>query len=289
MNAGFGVRTIRVAIATSIAMLGVIGIANGAFKTKQATEDIATGESGSATATCKKGTRAVSGGFDAPGFTPDGFSGSFVQTFASQRSSKREWTSTAGNFILAEDGTLVDYAYCTDELPKLKAVSETITLDSAEVDSVEARCPKGGEAVSGGFAAPGEPFDNAFPFASRRAGKRRWVVTGYGAGAGSELTAYAYCAKDKLGLRRKLASSSTTEDEVNVSDVARCKKGQRVVSGGFASSIDTTKEAQNLFVEPFQSLREGKRGWRAGTANYTDGPTVEWDVYAYCLKKEKKR
>jgi hypothetical protein len=41
-------------------------------------------------------------------------------------------------------------------------------------------------------------------------------------------------------------------------------------------------------VTLLQSRRARKRGWKAAAANYTGGGTiVSWDVYAYCLKKDK--
>jgi hypothetical protein len=271
-----------------LAVAATAGIAGGALKTKQAEVSVAPSETESATATCKKGTRAVSGGFNAPGFDSNGANDTYVQTFGSLRSAKRAWTSTANNFYLEEDaGTLVDYAYCSDDLPRLKARSKSATIPDGEVQSLTARCPRGGEAVSGGFDAEisGDIFDGAFPVESRRAGRRSWIVTAQAFGFPAELTAYAYCAKHKLGLKSKVETQTTSEASTNLSGEVRCGKHQKVISGGFSGSFDV--EAGGTLVEPFESQRAGRRVWRASTAAYASGEPVRWDVYAYCLEKEK--
>ena len=237
---------------------------------------------GSATANCNKGTRAVSGGFDAPGFAADPPDGSYVEAFATLRSTRRRWTSTAGNFLSAADrGTLLDFAYCSDKLPRLRTKSSSsTTVPNGGLESLTVRCPKGGEAVSGGFKAPGSGFNQVAVFESRRLGKRKWVVTGSGTSTSeSRLKAFAYCAKHKLGLTEKVATTSSAQDSVILAQKARCKEGEVAVSGGFASTLD-----EDVYVQVFRSRRAGKRGWKAAAGSYPSGGTLtEWDVYAYCL------
>jgi hypothetical protein len=273
----------------SAAMLATgISIATGALKTKKTEVSVAPGTTESATAKCKQGTRAVSGGFDAPALTDDSSHGSYVQTFASLRSAKRKWTSTATNyFSVPESGTLTGFAYCSDELPKLKTKSTSTTIPNNETRSVSARCPKGGEAVSGGFDAEidASNFNGTFPLESRRAGKRKWKVTAYSFSPpdGADITVYAYCAKHAVGLKKQSVTTSTASQEENIAGKARCKKGQEPISGGFGAPEDGNSGA---YVEPFESRRAGKRGWKAATGAYADpGSTVDWSVYAYCMKK----
>jgi hypothetical protein len=271
-------------IATS-ATAATASIAAGALKEKSASVQLDAADTGSATAKCKKGTRAVSGGFDDPTFNAEApASGSYGQTFTSQRTSKREWTSVVSNG-LAEATDAFTYAYCSDELPRLKAVSATTTIPESEVDSVTARCPRGGEAVSGGFAAEQlNPFDGVYPLASHRAGKRKWVASGYSSPISepeADLTVYAYCAKKKLGLKTRSESASREDASENLSLEARCKKRERVVSGGFAGPL----EVFTGFVDPFESRRTSRRAWTASTAAYGD---LDFEAFAYCLKKEKK-
>jgi hypothetical protein len=264
-----------------------ISVATGALKTKKTEVSVAPGTTESATAKCKQGARAVSGGFDAPALTDDSSHGSYVQTFASRRSAKREWTSTATNyFSVPESGTLTGFAYCSDELPKLKTKSRSTTIPNNETQSVTARCPKGGEAVSGGFDADSDAsnFNGTFPLESRRVGKRKWKVTAasFSPPDGADITVSAYCAKHAVGLKKKSATTSTSSQEENIAAKARCKKGQQAISGGFGAPEDGNTGA---YVEPFESRRAGKRGWKAATGAYADsGSTVDWSVYAYCLK-----
>jgi hypothetical protein len=271
-------------LVTSLAIVTTVGVAGGALKTKRAEISIDPGETKSVTAKCKPRTQAVSGGFDSPDFEID-FDGSIVQPSGSFPTAKRKWTSTGDGYVGSTlPGTFISYAYCSDELPKLKAKSESTTIATDEFGSVTVRCPKGGEAVSGGFQAPGSSSNQVQPVESRRKGKRTWVVTGIGTGSDEQLIAYAYCAKDKLGLKPKVASASTDQDEVALSAKARCKKGQEAISGGFGTRGDLNE----VYTQPLQARRAGKRGWRAVAANYSgDDDPVTWDVYAYCMKRDK--
>jgi hypothetical protein len=269
-------------IAVALTVLGVTAIAGAALETKRAEKRLDPGEKGSASAKCSKGTRAVSGGFDAPGFTADPPDGSYVEAFATLRSTKRKWSSTAGNFFNAADpGTLLDFAYCSHKLPRLRArSSSSTTVPNGGLESLTVRCPRGGEAVWGGFKAPGSGFNQVAVFESRRLGKRRWRVTGQGTSLSeSRLKAFAYCAKHKLGLTEKVATTRSAQDTVILARKARCKKGEVAVSGGFASTLD-----EDVYVQVFRSRRAGKRGWKAAAGSYpSSGTLTEWDVYAYCL------
>jgi hypothetical protein len=278
-------RAIVISLIAGVAIVATAGIAGGALKTKQAQVSIAAGETKSATAKCKQGTRAVSGGFDSPDFDI-AFVDSIVSPNGSFRSSKREWTSTGTDYPGAnEPGTLISYAYCSDELPKLKTKSEQTTIPNGAFGSLTVRCPKGGEAVSGGFEAPGSGANQVQQLESRRKGKRKWVVTGTGTGSDDQLIGFAYCAKHKLGLKTKVASASTDQDSVPLSEKARCKKGQQAVSGGFGTEVDVLEGG---YTQPLQSRRAGKRGWQAVAANYSGDLPVTWNVYVYCLEKDPK-
>jgi hypothetical protein len=288
------VRTIRrrrgllsLLIAVPIALLGMTAIA-GALTTKRAEVSVAPGDTDSASAKCKKGTRAVSGGFDDPSYS---VIEAGLLPVSSKRSARRVWRSSGTNHPGATAAaTLVDFAYCSDALPKLKTKSAaSTTVPNGGLKSLAARCPKGGEAISGGFKAPGEGANQVQVFESRRVGKRTWRVKGSGtSGSESRLNAFAYCAKDELGLRAKVASTSTTQDSVKLSEKARCKKGQQAVSGGFGTKVDRNAGGHpEQYLEPFRSRRVHKRVWKAAAGAFTSGPTVTWDVYVYCMEKDK--
>jgi hypothetical protein len=258
------------------------GIASGALKTSSASISLGLAEQGAATAECERGTRAIAGGFDAPGFAVDS-GGAQVLTLAHARSAKREWTAGANNFGEGS-GDLVSHAYCTDSAPKLKAKSKTVGVPPESAGSATARCRKRGEAISGGFAT--ENFEDVFPFESRRLGKRKWKVSGYNDDSDEtiDLTAFAYCAKRKLGLRKK--SDQTTFDQDSpflISAEASCKPSQRAVSGGFAGVRN-----DQVFTLPYRSMRTDSRSW--GSAAFKDTSaivTATFKTFVYCLGKKE--
>ncbi len=277
-----------VLVAAGIAAAAMAGIAGGALKVKSAETSIASNGFGSVTAKCKQGTRAVSGGFDAPdtGAVQTGPRG---QAYVSTRSGRRGWLAAAENSgdVVAADW--IGFVYCSDSLPKLKAKSKTTSIGLDESDSVSARCPKGGEAVSGGFITQEEDEDtDPFPFESRRVGKRKWQVSAINfRPEPAEFTAIAYCAKEKLGLKTRSATSTVTENGEVVSAEARCKKGTKALSGGF-SGLFAYPVGDFLETYPFQSMRSGGRRWSAAAAGYASGgQSVDWTAFAYCLDKDE--
>jgi hypothetical protein len=275
-----------------------IGVATGAkLKTKSASTPITTDqEFGSAKAKCKRGSEAVSGGFEGSGF--DQGVTSQLLPIDSARAGKRQWTS-AGAFYYAAgatSGELTSYAYCDKSKPRLQTKSATTTLAPSgtpdAVGSATARCKRGTEAVSGGFDGPG--FDSnysgpvIFPLESRRDGRRKWTVSGFNdGGQPGDLIAYAYCDKSEPGLTAK--SERATVDTFPATNLAtaRCKKKSKVVSGGFDSpDYDPSGTEEETF--PFVSRRSGKRGWSAGGFNVSTSRTLDIVAYAYCEKKKAK-
>jgi hypothetical protein len=275
------------ATALLIVIGGSVGLATGALKTKRAETSVGEDLFESATATCKKGTRVVSGGFDAPGSEAAGDTPRNL-AFLSERTGKRGWTAGARN-VETEAGDWIVFAHCSDSLPKLKAKTATVTVPGDEAETATAKCPKGGEAVSGGFVAQDEATDDdPFPYESRRVGKRKWEV-----GARNfrpdpvQLTAIAYCAKKKLGLKAASTTVTHTVTDENVEGEARCKKKTKVVSGGFDGELTANFERETY---PFQSMRTGGRTWSAAAYGYLDGdPAVDWEVFAYCIDKKELR
>jgi hypothetical protein len=270
---------------SALAMLAVAAGAGGALKTKKTTIQFsAMSDADFATAECKRGFTAISGGFDGPAFRAEG-DGPYQIPIESRRQSKRAWTSTAYNDGTA--GEFVVFVNCSDELRKLKTRSSSETIAGGDaVGRATARCPRRAEAVSGGFDAGVDDTDGdalVFVFESRRRGKRAWSVSGQNnANEPLDLTAFAYCAKRKLGLKTRSSEVTTDVDSSEPSATARCKRGQMAISGGFEANPE-------VFAQPFESRRSGKRGWVASMGAY---PSDEFDAtlttFAYCLKKEKK-
>jgi hypothetical protein len=273
----------------AVAAVVTAGIAGAVVKVKKTTITLAAdGDQQFVTAKCKKGLRAVSGGFEAPGFVTEGGGNVPYQIIlTSQRESKRKWTESAVDD--AGGGDFVNFVKCSNELPKLKTKSATVTVPDGEVGTATAHCPKNGEAVSGGFvpaidSAPQADF--IFITESRRAGKRDWQVTGYNNHNDPlELTTFAYCAKHKVGLKTKSATDETTTDEADIVAKAKCKKGQRAVSGGFSASLVVENPPTvDVFTQPFESRPAGRRAWKGAGGAYPDpGLTAAWTTFAYCL------
>jgi hypothetical protein len=255
-----------------------IGVANGAknLKTKSQTVEVDPGENGSATAKCRQGTKAVSGGFEAEfdAFAP------FLLIEESRRTGGREWTSTAfGNS--GSSGDLTSFAYCRDQ--KLKTRSATTEVDPGDLDSVTARCRQGEKAFSGGFAAeeisppttPGFYLTESF-----KQGKREWTVAAINIGnEPGDLSAYVHCRKGK-GVKTKRAEETLSPAEFDSAE-ARCSRKQRVVSGGFDLDVDWTTTG----AWAMESQKVGKRGWEVA-AQDAGGVAHDLIAYAYCEKKK---
>jgi hypothetical protein len=283
-------RVLAAATAVGLATTLTVGVAMGApkTKTKRAETTLSQHEIGSATATCKKRTQAVAGGFDAPGFDATFFTGPSIEPIASTRDSKRRWTATSINYL--GEGELVTFAYCRSDLPKLRVRSAVAAVPNGGRGSTRATCRRGEEAVSGGFSVATidvpTTIPSVIPSASSRSGKRGWVVEGLGVGPDAAMTAYAYCAPETLRLKTKSASvSSPPEDDgALVSTRAKCRRGQEAISGGLAVDFKADTDA----AEPVESHRAGRRGWVATVLNNANDEGIDLHVFAYCLKKGKK-
>jgi hypothetical protein len=157
------------------------------LKVKQATEPLAENFiTQSVTAKCKQGQEAVSGGFEAP-FTE-------MSVVGSKRSGKRTWEA---QFIGPAGVEVTAIAYCDKDEPRLKTKQASTNLAEDETGSATAKCKRKQELRSGGFEAEfSEAAGNTgLANGSRRDGKRRWEVTGFGLEGSPEFTAYAYCDK----------------------------------------------------------------------------------------------
>jgi hypothetical protein len=258
-----------------------IGVATGAkLKTQSETVAVDAGEHGSATAECKRGTKAVSGGFEAE---YRGAGGPLFFLDQSSRTGAGRWTSEAFHGGLAT-GDLTSLAYCRDEKVKSRASTESVAAD--ETETVSAKCKRDTKAVSGGFdaeeydlTAPESPFFSVT--ASRKVGPRTWEVRALNDGGGAgDLTAQVNCREGK-GLRTQQVTEEVAEPGVtfDVFDLeATCKRKRRVVSGGFAGP-DASSGGE--LIRPFASMKVGRRGW------HLDGfGAGEVTVYAYCEKKK---
>jgi hypothetical protein len=282
MRGMFGARSRATWALVALATLALGVIASGALagkklKTKSETVEADAGERGFASGFCSPATAAVSGGFEADPVV-FGEPTPFYFIDGSLRSGGRSWISEGANIgaIGGAPGTLTSYAYCREERIKSKRVTVSVAPDQAQ--TVSAKCKRGTKAVSGGFDADDIGFGSSGPFlritTSRKSGGRTWEVRAANAGDETgELTAQVNCREGK-GLKTRQRSAEL-DNEVFELD-AKCKRKQRVVSGGFAGPDLVGPEG----LIPFASMKVGKRGWHlAGLV------TGEVTVYAYCEKK----
>jgi hypothetical protein len=273
-------------IASAVAAVAMVSVASGALKTKSASTTVGDdNDAGSATAKCKRGSEAVSGGFDNPNFDPD-FSiitpGAAIFNIKSEREGRRKWSATGQN-AGTDPGELVAYAYCDKKEPGLKRKSATVTIDGNTTASATAKCKKGSVAVSGGYGSE-DVLPGFLPLASMREGKRKWTVRAYNFDfpASDELTAFVYCDKSDPGVKTKSASTEVIADEAG-SATATCKRGSEAVSGGFDTPDGDPTVPISPAIFPYESRRTGKRTWTGSGWNQEEDGTFV--VYAYCKKK----
>jgi hypothetical protein len=244
------------------------------IKISQDSEDFTVAPVGEDEADCG-GKRAVAGGF----FGEFELGGATVLPFVSSREGESEWNFRAG-VIGAVAGDATVYAYCAKKkkFPKLREGSEDETATAGVLENVTAECPGNRRAVSGGFEFP----DSLTAVTkSKRSGKRTWTVEFFSTSGTVPVEAFAYCAKN-LKLKQRSAETTFENEEIDTEE-ARCKRNQRVVSGGF----DTDSAGTDPIGVGTASRRAGKRAWEA-TA-FAAESAQDLTVYAYCLKQPKKK
>jgi hypothetical protein len=230
---------------------------------------------GTATAHCPRGSEAVAGGFASPGFDPE-FTGPGILPEDSKRAGERAWKTSGFNFG-GDTGKEVGYAYCDTRKPGLSGKSDTVSIPPLSNGSATATCPRGSEAVSGGFSGFG-PLDSAvFPYTSKRVGDRSWKVVGRNSDQNNaeDLKAFAYCDKHEPGLDAKSAHVSVP-DQTARSVTAKCGHGKSAYSGGYAGQVDS-----NNGPFAFKSKKSKGGDWSAAAEGNRTGPG-RFTVFAYC-------
>jgi hypothetical protein len=136
----------------------------------------------------------------------------------------------------------------------------------------KAKCDRGEQVVSGGFAMPIE----SEAVVNKRKGDRTWIVKGQD--TDGPLTVYAYCSRHlspgSESDRGRISSDPASEEGTAK---ARCGRGKTAVAGGW--KFDETAGNQPVFT----SFGGGGRAWKLSAAS-GDSPRVT--VYAYCLRDE---
>jgi hypothetical protein len=171
---------------------------------------------------------------------------------------------------------------------KLRTRSDTTRVPANANRAATARCPKGSEAVAGGFSAPG--FDPAFtgrsilPFTSKRTGNRRWKTQGHNFSStqSGRLISYAYCNTHEPGLKVRSKSRLLSAGDPG-SAVAKCARGSEAVSGGWTSP-DAAGGEKEVFAVASKRVRERK--WKVFAYNNDQTSSQHLVAFAYCDKHE---
>ncbi len=157
---------------------------------------------GSVIARCQRGTKVVGGGFGTQGFSKR--KGPRVLTLTSRRVGPRQWRVEGMNMGNdgsngARPGTLIAYAYCQKNPPKLVSVLKRVEVPVARAKSFKVSCPPGSVAYSGGFDGnlrlTADPSASGAITSKRVDQGRAWSLTAFNISDTSpaHATAFAYC------------------------------------------------------------------------------------------------
>jgi hypothetical protein len=266
--------------------VGISAASGAKLKAESASVTVPVDELGTVAAQCTKGTKAVSGGFESEFDSESTITSPFLEVNESRRDGRRRWETSAFNGG-ASAGDLTSFAYCRDQ--KLTRATDTVVAPVGDFVTATAKCPGGTKVISGGFE--GSPIDTVgttpvlYISESRRASKRTWEVSAHSNGnEDGDLTAMAYCGKGKKPKAKSASQriSSDPPDPQTAELLVRCKRNQRVVSGGFGSPDDSGESTPRVMT----SMRVGQRGWAVTAFLGSNGLPTEVTAYAYCEKKK---
>jgi hypothetical protein len=168
---------------------------------------------------------------------------------------------------------------CGKGLVPTSSPHRTVYMRSGQTKTAVARCTGGRKLFGGGFQRNNWiSTGGSYVTESRAVGTKAWMVTGTAfARWGGELTAIAYCAKDKsLPLTEVSASVPIAAGTPATATTPACPAGRTLTSGGFS-----TNGSPNAFFGDGSINRDGT--WSA-TAYGFFGAVPSFTAYGYCLK-----
>ncbi len=187
-------------------------------------------------------------------------------------------------------GPLNAYAYCDKHDPRVSVRSESTTVDPGAHAALTPKCPKGSEAVSGGFQSdePTSPEGlTAFAYTSKRSGDRVWKVAVQNVDSANShsVKAFAYCEKHGPDLVTRAAEEKVDPSTSNtVTITPKCPKGSNIFSGGYKSTFVQKGIGLNFNIA-YTSKRSKGDKWKVsaiGVAlNSTSTKSAE-TALAYC-------
>ena len=276
------VRTARwIALAAVVMTIAGAAAALGAVQRRAATT-LPAQATGSVTAKCRHGQVALAAGFASPGFDPAAGGGPVVR-FDSMPAGKRGVTTTGFNFG-NQAGELASFAYCGKRARPPQVKSKRVQVAPSRYGSVVARCPRGSQAIAGGFATN----QSIITLTSKRAGKRGWKAAGVNinnSGNPSEraqLVAYAYCKAPgpKIVTRSR---DATVSNGFRTSSV-KCPRNGKALSGGFDGHVSRAGN-QLRAAGTLDSKRAAHgRAWTTSALSVSAPNEATITTYAYCRR-----
>ena len=165
------------------------------------------------------------------------------------------------------------------------ALGNTAIALAGQPSSATATCPKGTQAVGGGFQLPSSPGDQMTVEQSFRSSKRAWAVTGIPLEGSPAATAFAYCRKTNAKIKDVEATGVIPGTPGGSgAATASCPKGTQIIGGGFES----TRGPAAPNVTTTETSIRAANGWNVQAINNT-GPPQTLTAHAYCAKGVKRK
>lgn len=234
-----------------------------------------------AVASCPAGTKVVAGGYST---SVPSMGSHWLNVNESQRLTQRSWQVSGVEYFSGTD-TLTAYAYCQALKGKVESRSAQVALPATAGAGavVQATCPKGTKAISGGFAIEAaNASDSSYVSRSIAAGGNRWVVdaTRLTGAAGRSLIANVYCAEvEKQKTRSQSAAVLGPLGSQYTATTGACPKKLSTRGGGFATSTPVGGLMNAALV--YENRRAGA-GWSASATPSSAGTSITLLTNAYC-------
>jgi hypothetical protein len=278
----------RLLVVTGVLAIGLITVAVAAgaggspIKSASKSVNVQSGKTKDVPIACPSGVRAIASGYDGAlsGSMQEGTQG--LLTVTSRLQGKGSTTGVIG--ATPEPARFKATVYCRSQ--RVIEVAKHGDIKPGKTQNLTAKCPTGQTAISGGFRGSlvmGNPASIAV--ASYRSSSSEWTVSfAANPGVADKLpaTAYAYCAHgDPLKPRKAVTTLRGDPNEIKTKSLtASCRKGERVVSGGFRPALRATGSNGPVTVDFY---RASSSSWKISSAVFAINAKIR--AYAYCEPK----
>jgi hypothetical protein len=234
---------------------------------------------------------ALSGGFENPdfspasskmflfGFNPTGRAGGDL----GQLPGGPTWRTTVENRGTGArgHGRLTAFAYCDPRPPGLHLRRASVAIGPSSKATATVRCPRGSEAVSGGFSdkfagTQGKP--PVFGFRSVRAHRRGWRASAFNLSetGSSRLIVFVNCDPRRPRLRERSTTIDVSPGDPETT-LIHCGKHRQAWSAGFSGRV-AVPSGDGSF--PYELARRDRRTWQASA--FAEGAPAAFRAHVYC-------